>query len=69
MTLPLAHHAAVAALPVFGPALIVLLVVAVNYLRNRGEWEEEDGEEWEPAPSGDARPASGAGRGLSSTRS
>jgi hypothetical protein len=48
VTLPLAHHAAVAALPVFGPALIVLLVVAVHYLRNRGEWDEEDGEDWEP---------------------
>lgn len=48
MILPLAHHAGVAALPVFGPALIVLVVVAVNYLRNRGKWDEEDGEDWQP---------------------
>jgi hypothetical protein len=45
VTLPLAHHAAVAALPVFGPALAVLLVVAVHYLRHRGEWDEEESEE------------------------
>lgn len=46
MTLPLAHHAAVAALPVFGPALIVGIVVLVNYLRSRGEWaDEEEGED------------------------
>jgi hypothetical protein len=42
VTLPLAHHNAIAALPVFLPALIVCLVVAVHWLRNRGKWEEED---------------------------
>jgi GAF domain-containing protein len=51
VTLPLAHHAAVAALPVFGPALIVLLVVAVHYLRTRGEWDDEELEQ-EPAADG-----------------
>ena len=51
MTLPLAHHAAVAALPVFAPALIVLIVVAVHYLRSRGEWDEEELER-EPAADG-----------------
>lgn len=42
LALPLAHHAAVAALPVFVPALVVCLVVAVHYLRSRGEWDEEE---------------------------
>lgn len=41
MTLPLAHHAAVAALPVFAPALIICAVLVVQYLRNRGRWDEE----------------------------
>jgi len=42
MILPLAHHAAVAALPVFAPAVIVVLVLAIRYLRERGEWDEEE---------------------------
>jgi hypothetical protein len=34
--LPLAHHSLVAALPAFGPVLLVSLVLAVHALRNRG---------------------------------
>lgn len=41
MTLPLAHHAAVAALPVFAPALIIVTVLIVRYLRERPHWDEE----------------------------
>ena len=44
MTLPLAHHTAVAALPVLAPALIVCIAVAIHYLRERRHWSEE-GEE------------------------
>jgi hypothetical protein len=38
--LPLAHHAAVTALPVFAPALVICLVLIVNYLRERRTWED-----------------------------
>lgn len=41
MILPLAHHAAVAALPVFAPALIVIAVLTVRFLRERRHWDEE----------------------------
>ena len=41
MMLPLAHHAAVAALPVFAPALVVCIVLLVHHLRAR-HWDEED---------------------------
>lgn len=44
MTLPLAHHAAVAALPVLLPALIVCAVLLVHFLRERRHWDEEDGD-------------------------
>jgi hypothetical protein len=39
--LPLAHHAAVAALPVFVPAIVICLVLLVNFLRERRRWDEE----------------------------
>jgi hypothetical protein len=42
VTLPLAHHNAIAALPVFLPAVIICLVVAVHWFRNRGDWDEEE---------------------------
>jgi hypothetical protein len=46
VNLPLAHHYAVQALPVFAPALVVCLVLVVHYLRERRRWdEEEDGDE------------------------
>lgn len=41
MTLPLAHSLVVA-LPVFAPALVVILVIAVHYLRERKRWDEEE---------------------------
>ncbi len=43
MTLPLAHHSLVVALPVFAPALVVILVIAVHYMRERRRWDEENG--------------------------
>jgi hypothetical protein len=42
VTLPLAHHSLVVALPVFAPALVVILVIAVHYLRERRRWDEEE---------------------------
>ena len=42
MILPLAHHAAVVALPVFAPALIVIGVLVVHHLRERRHWGEEE---------------------------
>lgn len=42
MTLPLAHHSLVVALPVFAPALVVIAVIAVHYLRERRRWDEEE---------------------------
>ena len=42
MTLPLAHHNLVVALPVFAPAIIICLVLAVHHLRERRHWDEED---------------------------
>lgn len=40
--LPLAHHNAVAALPVFAPAIVVCIVLVVHFLRERRHWDEED---------------------------
>ena len=42
MILPLAHHSALVALPVFAPALVVILVLLVHHLRERRRWEEEE---------------------------
>ena len=42
MILPLAHHSAIAALPVLAPALIVCLAVAIHFLRERRHWAEDD---------------------------
>lgn len=42
MTLPLAHHSLVVALPVFVPALVVILVLLVHRLRERRRWTEEE---------------------------
>jgi ABC-type transport system involved in cytochrome c biogenesis permease component len=39
--LPLAHHNAVAALPVFAPAIVICLVLLVHFLRERRRWDEE----------------------------
>lgn len=45
MTLPLAHHSALVALPVFAPALVVILVLLVHRLREGRRWEEEEAAE------------------------
>jgi hypothetical protein len=42
--LPLAHHNAIVALPVFAPALVVVIVLAVHHLRERRRWNDEQGE-------------------------
>ncbi|HYQ78996.1 MAG TPA: hypothetical protein VEP91_07815 [Solirubrobacterales bacterium] len=42
MNLPLAHHNAIVALPVFAPALIVILVLLVHRLREGRHWDEEE---------------------------
>jgi hypothetical protein len=46
--LPLAHHNAIVALPVFAPAIVIILVLGVHHLRERRHWDEED----EAAPEG-----------------
>jgi hypothetical protein len=43
--LPLAHHTAVAALPVFAPALVVCIVLVVHFLRERRHWDDEGEQE------------------------
>jgi GAF domain-containing protein len=40
--LPLAHHNAIVALPVFAPALVVILVLVVHHLRERRHWNDEE---------------------------
>lgn len=42
MILPLAHHSALVALPVFAPALVIIAVLLVHRLRERRRWDEED---------------------------
>jgi len=42
--LPLAHHNAIVALPVFAPALVVILVLIVHHLRERRHWDDEETE-------------------------
>lgn len=44
MILPLAHHSALVALPVFAPALVVILVLLVHRMRERRYWDEEESE-------------------------
>jgi GAF domain-containing protein len=40
--LPLAHHNAIVALPVFAPAVVIVLVLVVHHLRERRHWNDED---------------------------
>lgn len=42
MNLPLAHHNAIVALPVFAPALVVIFVLLVHRLRESRHWDEEE---------------------------
>jgi hypothetical protein len=44
MILPLAHHSALVALPVFAPALVIVLFLFVHHLRERRRWDEEEAE-------------------------
>lgn len=44
MILPLAHHNAIVALPVFAPAVVIVLVLAIHHLRERRHWEDEETE-------------------------
>jgi len=39
--LPLAHHNTIVALPVFAPAIVIVLVLLVHHLRERRHWDEE----------------------------
>jgi len=45
VTLPLAHHNAIVALPVFAPALVVIVFLLVHRMRERRRWEEEEAAE------------------------
>jgi hypothetical protein len=40
--LPLAHHNAIVALPVFAPAVVIVLVLLVHHLRERRHWDDAD---------------------------
>ena len=42
MILPLAHHSALVALPVFAPALVIVVVLLVHRMRERRRWDEEE---------------------------
>jgi hypothetical protein len=42
--LPLAHHNAIAALPVFAPAIVICVVLLVHALRERRRWDDEEPE-------------------------
>jgi hypothetical protein len=40
--LPLAHHPFLVSLPVFAPAVVIILVLLVHHLRERRHWDEEE---------------------------
>jgi len=40
--LPLAHHPILVSLPVFAPALVIVLFLLVHRLRERRHWDEEE---------------------------
>ena len=42
MILPLAHHSALVALPVFAPALVIILGLLAYRRRERRRWEQEE---------------------------
>ena len=44
LILPLAHHNAIEALPVFAPVLVICVVLTIHFLRARRHWDEEDEE-------------------------
>ena len=42
MILPLAHHPILVSLPVFAPALVIVLFLIVHRLREGRRWDEEE---------------------------
>jgi len=40
--LPLAHHPILVSLPVFAPAMVIVVVLLVHHLRERKQWAEEE---------------------------
>jgi hypothetical protein len=40
--LPLAHHSALVALPVFAPALVIIAFLLVHRRSEKRRWEEEE---------------------------
>ena len=44
MILPLAHHQTIMALPVFAPAIVIVLALVVHRLRERRHWDDEESE-------------------------
>jgi hypothetical protein len=40
--LPLAHHPILVSLPVFAPALVIIVVLLVHHMRERKRWDEEE---------------------------
>lgn len=42
MILPLAHHPVLVSLPVFAPAVAVVLVLLIHRMRERRRWDEEE---------------------------
>jgi hypothetical protein len=40
--LPLAHHSALVALPVFAPAVVIIVGLLIYRTRERRRWEEEE---------------------------
>ncbi|HKO37253.1 MAG TPA: hypothetical protein VJU14_02685 [Solirubrobacterales bacterium] len=42
MILPLAHHPILVSLPVFAPAVVIVLFLLVHRLREGRHWDEEE---------------------------
>ncbi|HEX5984170.1 MAG TPA: hypothetical protein VFY69_08190 [Solirubrobacterales bacterium] len=42
MMLPLAHHPILVSLPVFAPALVIVLLLVFHRLREGRRWDEEE---------------------------
>jgi hypothetical protein len=42
MILPLAHHPILVSLPVFAPAVVIVIVLLVHHMRERKRWAEEE---------------------------
>lgn len=42
MILPLAHHSALVALPVFAPALVIVAVLVIHRRRESPRWSEDE---------------------------